>query len=665
MDTSGRNLLAVTCTSYTINKVDIVYHFNVNFGTRQSWTVNKTYDDFKAFHDVVSHKYGAANVPYFTGKVWIAPLSNKTGDKRKVKLEEYLADTLTKWPAWRPAKHAVELPHPDGVRDQFVRLNRHIFEFIEVEDNMVALEDDGTFEADFGTAADPTSSGGLDGPAALPDEEEQELTPNGSFVLDATTKRRIADGEITEMEAYFEKEQEREAKHAAKVAVDDTASPRDTRRARKEAKKNTGKPVVAAPTTREDSSDDDLVVIEHVVDDAKREEVATKLARFTSLVDVFVRDFTIIPNKHIEYNLSVSLCGFSWVVSKRYTAFEALNKQICSHYKMAEKTLPDIKDAFATRWSKLEEDTGRMRQAFFTAYLRCLVENIDAWKPHNHTVPLELTKRDPGQRRSTFLGIDLNDDEAEAFANDDGKPIKVFINKYVYEFLCFAEHKDDFSADAAQAAIEEKKESLPTEFRRDMEERRQEDLRSTKKANFDARRKQFAGLRTAELEEFAEILGSFDDDREAIRRAKHFVRTGYYTTEHPRAVHLKLLQSRNDGAASFRGTGNALGGGAFSASNSSVFELSSQNSMRAFHHSSLPPDQLDPSLQKPCGLRSDQLVILVRALSFDDTKHELVRVLSRVLCDDKHLDDVYAEVIYDWDRLAEEVQELLGYPDQA
>jgi len=657
MDLDGNPVLAVTIPEFTRvkdkNEDEVYFVIHVSFGTHQRWVVHRSYKQFSAFNTKCEKRFGSEAVPYFTGSIPFNYRSPENSEKRRGKLEEYLVNVLKQWPAWRPTKGlVVKMPHPDGVPDQAAKVHVFLLEFLEIDKNAVVVDRGAEYEEQ------------------LKRKQEQEAAA-AAETAEEVRQRKVQAGEMSEVQAYQERLRAEgllsEAPPAADQAV--AADSKGATPGKKEPKKSKKKAAAAAAAAAKAAEADVDVVSDDdgfdIVVERDNNKTKSDLRKFTSHARVRCREYRVVANSHIEYGFQIAICGATWTVPKRYSAVEEFHKAVVKIYGEAQTdVLPDWSQAFATKWEKMDEDVAKKRQSFFTRYFEKLVSIVDRWRPMNKKLailkPIELNKKNAlslrdntrSQSRSSFLG-DTSDTEAALTAlaqgSEDELSITVDVNALIYEFFGFEERLSEFDADKAAEVQKEKEAALPQTLRVDLEKERQIEAARVRANNFQKRQKERPGmLRDVEVEDFARMLGSCDDDSEALRLAIAFVTDGYYTSV-ARPVNLLRLEERvkegDDGDAS-----PGL------ASSSSMHDLESAGARREAEK------RVGPA-PTPCCITSKALARLVRPVEFDDTKAHIIKALARVLSDDVHLAEALDELVYEWDAVEEEVRANLSKPD--
>ena len=668
MDLEGKQVLRVTIPEFerVKNKEqdEVYFLLHVTFGTHQRWITRRSYKEFAAFNTKCEQKFGSDAVPYFTGSIPFNYRSAENSEKRRFKLEEYVIAVLLKWPEWRPTQGlVVKMPHPDGLPDNRAKVHLFLLKFLEVDINAVVVDRGEEYELELKRKKEAEEAAA----AENAEEARQRKVQAGEMSeVQAYQERLKAEGLLAAAPADEDADVKRKADEAAaaankKKAGGGTAAAKSkAAKEKKEKKAKAGKPAEADVDVFSDSDGFDVIV--------ERDNTKTKsdLRKFTSHARVRCRDYRLIPNSHIEYNFQIAICGATWTLSKRYSDVEKFHEAVVKVYGEAQTdVLPDFSEAFAPKWAKMDEDVAVKRQAFFTRYFEKLVGIIDRWRPMNKKLeilkPIELNKTsalsladNSSQRsRNSFMGDTSGATEAalNALAQDDELHVVVDVNALIYEYFGFEERLKDFDADKAAEVQKEKEAALPQTLRVDLERERAVEAAKIRAANFQKRQKERPGmLRDEEVEDFARVLGSFDDDSEALRLVISFVTDGYYTAV-PRAVNLMKLAEAKSAGSDFAAAGSPLLGASQSISDFDSLALRKEAEKKI------------GTAPVPCCITSRGLADLIKPVAFDDTKANIIKAMARVLSDDVHLSEALDGLMYDWEEVEQEVVAALSKPD--
>eukprot|EP00760_Papus_ankaliazontas_P027781 PhM_4_TR3442/c0_g1_i1/m.104375 len=110
----------------------IVFHIDLTLNNI-TWTVDRRYREFAAFHEELTKEYTARNLPYLTGQVppWKKMLE-ETAWKRMPKLEAYLRDCRDMAHMWSGGK-AYRIPCPDDAT-KALSVVENLYTFLRFEE---------------------------------------------------------------------------------------------------------------------------------------------------------------------------------------------------------------------------------------------------------------------------------------------------------------------------------------------------------------------------------------------------------------------------------------------------------------------------------------------------------------------------------------------------
>jgi hypothetical protein len=272
-------------------------------------------------------------------------------------------------------------------------------------------------------------------------------------------------------------------------------------------------------------------------------------------------------------------------------------------------------------FKKKDVDTGKLRQQFFTNFLRTVAKHIDSWEPREFIMTLPFCQ--------------------------NGTMTEACINGYFFDFFDFPSHVEEFTLEVAVASVEQRKTALPTQVLEAITMARTDELKANMKRNFESRRRKLQLLRDDEVAEFCSLLKHFDDDRDALALVSRFVTTGYFASERlpmpsqltkaasmrkmPTIVSSSILASAADASVS---PSNVLG-------NSSMFPAPSSQLQRF-------------------GLTSKQMAQVLQAFQFNDSRLAAMTSMAAVLLDDLDWAEIFETIYFGWEDAEGQFLECLG-----
>lgn len=642
---SAASVASVTAGEVVLNRAtkDYEYRFTIRFGG-QAWQIQKSFEDFVQFNKLLCKRYGDENVPFCPSKSLLEFFGSaqKKAEKRQLGFEGYLLELLVRqeeWPCKRIKFSNVVPPTASSTLTSrgapsaggtAVLMSTELVQFLDFDNGYVPPTEPLASTANF-LAAGAQSSGSLSGssggnaavvsfrgplaadgtdlspPATSPAIAHAELFAENQSIVNAH------EAELTEAERFFLLRERQEklkrdtlssntpqkarTRSNSLVAGDDATPPAGN-------SPRKGAAPTAATAAALDATADGFVLVEETetMKRERHEAVVFGCATMTSQMTILVRDFTILADR-IDYVIFVSLFGNGWTISKRYSELEAFHNELLAFYgASAGMELPSLDPSKVPVWRKTDSDTGRLRQAFFTEYLKSVAAKIDSWEPREFIMSLPFT-------------------------GPNGATTEACINGHFFNFLDFAAHVDEFVADVAVAAVEQRKTALPQDVLVAIQTARTEDQRANMRRNFEVRRRRLSLLRSDEVAAFCDMLSHFDDDRDAIALVDRFVETGYFLSAcQPRLPPLAALIAAPAAVAA------------------SLRNLSMAPSTRR-----LAQDDPSSSPHLYFGVTSEQLAQISRSLVFNDTRILVIKKLAHVLLDDYDLGDVLSTLYYEWD----------------